>query len=163
MSARRLFQKQLRSASQHFANSLISCHPPGSAGELFAVKLLRKNLYYVWDTNWQHSAGELDIIAQYGDTLHFNEVKTRRQISAASPAYTDPEVAVDIRKTQKLRLLADLYCYRHEKNLARYRIRQFQFNILALRYKRSGLLYTFEVTLYPNAFPYTPGALVTTA
>lgn len=160
MDVIRLFRDQLRSASQYYANSIISYRAPGSAGEQFAVKLLRKNLYYVWDTNWQHSAGELDIVAQYGDTLHFNEVKTRRWITATSiPAYTDPEAAVDTRKTQKLRLLADLYCYRHEKNLARYRIRQFQFNIIALRYKRTGFLYSFEVTLYPDAFPYTIGTL----
>ena len=50
----------------------------GSRGEDIAMQWLRDRGYYIVERNWRIGHYEIDIIAQHYDTLHFVEVKTRR-------------------------------------------------------------------------------------
>ena len=48
----------------------------GATGEGIAAKYLEKKGYFITDRNYRKKWGELDIIAQKDDLLHFVEVKT---------------------------------------------------------------------------------------
>ena len=48
----------------------------GALGEKVAAEYLRRHGFSIRDRNIARKTGELDIIAQFGDTLHFVEVKT---------------------------------------------------------------------------------------
>ena len=50
----------------------------GRGGEDLAMEWLRERGYYIVERNWRIGHYEIDIIAQHYDTLHFVEVKTRR-------------------------------------------------------------------------------------
>lgn len=50
----------------------------GSRGEALAAQHLQQRGYRILETNWRCRVGELDIIAQQGETLVFVEVRTRR-------------------------------------------------------------------------------------
>lgn len=81
----------------------------GKAGEEAAVKYLCHTLgYTVLSQNYRNRLGEIDIIAQDGDTLVFVEVKTRRSQQCGRPAE-----AVENRKQRKLSLVALSYMTRH--------------------------------------------------
>lgn len=58
----------------------------GRAGEDYAAGWLRRQGYEILARNWRCSWGEVDIIAQKGDCVHFVEVKARRPGAAVSPA-----------------------------------------------------------------------------
>lgn len=49
----------------------------GKAGELLAAGYLKQMGYRILCTNYWCSRGEIDIIAQKGNCVHFVEVKTR--------------------------------------------------------------------------------------
>lgn len=54
--------------------------------------------------DWRSALGQIDIVAEDGDTLVLVEVKARR-----GAGFGLPEEAVDGRKRQKLRTLLELY------------------------------------------------------
>lgn len=54
-------------------------HQLGIQGELYAQEFLRKQNYKIIETNYRCSFGEIDIIAQEGESLCFIEVKTRQE------------------------------------------------------------------------------------
>ena len=58
----------------------------GSWGEDAAMEWLREQGFYIVERNWRVGHYEIDIIAQRWDTLHFVEVKTRREGALVSPA-----------------------------------------------------------------------------
>jgi putative endonuclease len=76
----------------------------GRIGEQIALFKLWLLGYRILHTNYRMREGEIDIIAQEGDTLVFVEVKTKRK-----DEYGAPEEAVDHRKRQKLSYLAHRY------------------------------------------------------
>lgn len=85
----------------------------GKAGENEAVKYLRKNGYKIVDRNVHTGKSEIDIIAVKGETLVFDEVKTRTLtetdfISRPSDAVTKDKRSYLIRGVQK-------YCSEHYK------------------------------------------------
>lgn len=57
----------------------------GDKGEGLAVTFLRKNGYRIRERNYRTKIGEIDIIADDGDTLVFVEVKTRESIACGRP------------------------------------------------------------------------------
>lgn len=57
----------------------------GDKGEGLAEKFLRKNGYRIRERNYRTRIGEIDIIADDGDTLVFVEVKTRESIACGLP------------------------------------------------------------------------------
>ncbi|MFM1793796.1 MAG: hypothetical protein RL642_181 [Bacteroidota bacterium] len=65
----------------------------GKLGEALAQKWLTKMGYDIIETNWRYSKWEIDIIAYKENTLHFFEVKTRR-----NDHFGRPEDLVDHQK-----------------------------------------------------------------
>ena len=51
----------------------------GNRGEDIATEWLRERGFYIVERNWRAGRYERDIIAQHYDTLHFVEVKTRKE------------------------------------------------------------------------------------
>jgi len=66
------------------------------------MKILKRNFHF-------GNVGEIDIIAQDGETLVFVEVKARR-----SDAFGTPEAAITPRKQATLRRTAEGYLYVHK-------------------------------------------------
>lgn len=56
----------------------VSTFDIGGRGEDIAMQWLRDRGYLIVERNWRIGHYEIDIIAQHYDTLHFVEVKTRR-------------------------------------------------------------------------------------
>ena len=76
----------------------------GRYGERLAAKELRKRGYKILERRWRCRLGEIDLIAQDGETLVIVEVKTRSRRDYGAPAD-----AVDARKRRKLIQLAEAY------------------------------------------------------
>lgn len=76
----------------------------GIKGEDLAVGFLKKKGYKILSRNYKTPLGEIDIIAEDGETLVFVEVKTRTDDSFGLPFE-----AVDHRKKEKLRKVALYY------------------------------------------------------
>ncbi len=74
------------------------------AGEQIAAEYLSRCGCEILQRNWRCPYGEVDLIAQDGQTLLFVEVKARHNVS-----YNFPREAVDARKQTRLRQCADLY------------------------------------------------------
>ena len=85
----------------------------GTGGEILAVNFLKKNKYKILETNFSNHIGEIDIIAEKGDVIVFVEVKRRQTLQ-----YGRPIEAVDIRKQNKIRKVAEIYLMLNDKNLA---------------------------------------------
>ena len=49
----------------------------GATGEELACRYLERHGYSILERNWRHQHREIDIIAQWGETLVIAEVKTR--------------------------------------------------------------------------------------
>lgn len=76
----------------------------GTKGEDLAIKFLKKKGYRIIARNYKTFIGEIDIIAEDGNTTVFIEVKTRTDDS-----FGYPFEAVNKRKRKKLKNLALLY------------------------------------------------------
>lgn len=99
----------------------------GIKGENLATKFLKKKGYRIIARNYKTPIGEIDIIAQDGNTIVFVEVKTR-----ADELFGHPFEAVNKRKRKKLKDLALLYLKRQGKE---YPLR---FDILSILYRDDG-------------------------
>ncbi|KMO87443.1 hypothetical protein AB840_02515 [Megasphaera cerevisiae DSM 20462] len=81
----------------------------GMLGENAAADFLcRKKGYTIVCRNYRSSAGEIDMIAQDGNTLVFVEVKTRK-----TTEYGRPAEAVERRKQHKIAIMAKSYLARY--------------------------------------------------
>jgi putative endonuclease len=76
----------------------------GHAGEVAALAYLKEQGYRILARDWRSRLGQIDIVAEDGETLVLIEVKARR-----GTAFGTPEEAVDERKRRKLRMLLELY------------------------------------------------------
>lgn len=108
----------------------------GARGELYAAIWLTWRGVLIWERNWCHKSGELDIIGSLGRTLYFFEVKTR---SPRSAAYLRPSAAVDPEKHQRLAKLSSAFVRQHPGQLRRGRIKEIQIVIIEV-IDRSWLL-----------------------
>ena len=75
----------------------------GISGEELAIEYLKKQGLKVVEQN----VGEIDVVCYDGDVLVFVEVKTRSTL-----AFGDPLEAIDRRKVQKYRKMAEEYIVR---------------------------------------------------
>ena len=78
----------------------------GAIGEGIAVEYLEKKGYRVVDRNYRYERGEIDIVAEDGDTLVFVEVKSRRSLS-----YGEPHESVTEKKRAQIRKVAEGYLF----------------------------------------------------
>jgi putative endonuclease len=88
----------------------------GAAAEEAAVQYLSARGYSVLERNWRCRSGELDIIAEYGDSLIFIEVRSR----SGDLLRGTPEESVNARKIHQVRSTAGVYL--HMKGLEERRI-----------------------------------------
>ena len=82
----------------------------GTFGERVAIAHLEEKGYRIRETNFRVREGEIDIVAELGDTLVFVEVKTRR-----GDAMGSAKESIGWRKAQSLLLAAQAYEERHEE------------------------------------------------
>ena len=78
----------------------------GDLGERVAVQFLERKGFKILERNYLKPWGEIDIIAEKGDSVRFVEVKT---VSGSSYLHHHPEEMVDERKLRKLARTAELY------------------------------------------------------
>jgi len=76
----------------------------GRAGEEAALAYLREHGFRILARDWRSRIGQIDIVAEDGETLVLVEVKARRGTS-----FGVPQEAVDARKQHKLRMLLEVY------------------------------------------------------
>ncbi|MEO8898533.1 MAG: YraN family protein [Candidatus Dormibacter sp.] len=76
----------------------------GHAGEAAALNHLKDQGFRILARDWRSRIGQIDIVAEDGETLVLVEVKARRGV-----AFGLPEEAVDARKRHKLRMLLETY------------------------------------------------------
>ena len=79
----------------------------GVSGEELAIEYLKKQGLKVVEQNVRMTVGEIDVVCYDGDVLVFVEVKTRSTL-----AFGDPLEAIDRRKVQKYRKMAEEYIIR---------------------------------------------------
>ena len=99
----------------------------GNRGEDIATEWLRERGFYIVERNWRAGRYEIDIIAQHYDTLHFIEVKTRKEGGWQS-AYD----SIDEQKIRTLRRGAMSYRAIHRTPL------ELQFDLIAVSWNESG-------------------------
>lgn len=76
----------------------------GNIAEDYAVLFLSDNGYNIINRNYQKRCGEIDIIAQKLDYIHFIEVKYRKYAN-----FGYPSEAVNLKKQEKIKKTALLY------------------------------------------------------
>ena len=99
----------------------------GNRGEDIATEWLRERGFYIVERNWRAGRYEIDIIAQHYDTLHFIEVKSRKEGSWQS-AYD----SIDEQKIRTLRRGAMSYRAIHKTPL------ELQFDLIAVTWNDGG-------------------------
>jgi putative endonuclease len=80
----------------------------GRRGEEAAADYLIARGFRILERRFRTRAGEIDLVAEEGETLVFIEVKTRTSLSCGLPAE-----AVDRRKRARLARAASIYLMRH--------------------------------------------------
>ena len=85
----------------------------GDHGEAIAARYLQKNGYRILAKNFRSAHGEIDIVAECGDTLVFAEVKTRKDDAARFDAYGLPCEAVGIEKQRHIVYTARVFLAEH--------------------------------------------------
>ena len=68
------------------------------------MRHLQDQGYRILARDWRNRLGQIDVVAEDGDTLVVVEVKARR-----GTAFGAPQEAVDARKQKKLRTLLEVY------------------------------------------------------
>ena len=114
----------------------------GTKGENLAVRFLMKKGYSVIQRNHKTPFGEIDIIAQDGNTIVFVEVKTRRDTF-----FGYPFEAVTRRKINKLKKSALFYLKKQRRESPA------RFDVLSIFNTDSGL---FEIEHFIDAFEVEP-------
>ncbi len=110
----------------------------GRLGERLTVEALAARGYTIVARNWRCPAGEIDIVAQHGDTLVVVEVRTRR-----GQAYGTPEESVTPAKQAKLVELGQTYVQEHDWD------GPWRIDVVAVQFSRSGHLE--RLTIIENA------------
>jgi putative endonuclease len=106
----------------------------GARGETLAVEKLEKKGYHIRDRNWRILEGELDIVAEDGDTIVFIEVKAR-----TSRRFGLPEEGLTRKKRQRLIKAALAYLDAHQIFEANWR-----FDFIAIEWSSRGDLKRIE-------------------
>ncbi|MCL5020785.1 MAG: YraN family protein [Bacteroidetes bacterium] len=81
----------------------------GDKGEQTAADFLSKNGFEILERNFRHNHYEIDLIVRKENLIVFCEVKTRR-----SDTYGPGEFAVDRKKQERIRKVAEAYVFLRE-------------------------------------------------
>jgi len=119
-------------------------HQRGARGEAAAVKALEDAGYRVIERNFRCRGGEIDVVAEHGETLCFVEVRTRRR-----GAMVDGRASIDHRKRRKVARAARFYCAAHV--VAE---RPMRFDVVDVQASEDG---RFATEILRNAFDATGG------
>jgi putative endonuclease len=111
----------------------------GRRGEAAVERRYVARGYRVVARNWRCRIGELDLVVTRGATLVFCEVKTRR-----GARYGGGFEAVDARKRQKLRALAEVFLQQHGASPSTVR-----FDVASVRLRADG---SASVEVFHDAF-----------
>jgi len=111
----------------------------GRRGEAAVERLYVARGYRVVARNWRCRIGELDLVVARGATLVICEVKTRR-----GARFGGGFEAVDARKRQKLRALAETFCLQHPIGTSSIR-----FDVASVRLRADG---SAAVEIFDDAF-----------
>lgn len=112
----------------------------GVYGELAAARYLRKHGYVILEPNFRSRFGEIDLVAQMGDTVVFVEVKTRD-----AAAQIRPMEAVTPSKQQKIKKTSLLYLATLDKEVnVRYDVVEVLVSVRGIR--------RVKIHHIPNAF-----------
>jgi putative endonuclease len=114
-------------------------HQLGQAGEEAALAALSRAGYRLLERNYRCRRGEIDVVAEHGDTLCFIEVRTRRL-----GALVDGRTSIDWRKRRKVAAAAQLYCQQR-----RVGARPMRFDVVDVRALSDG---AFDAEIVRNAF-----------
>ena len=95
----------------------------GPAGETFAANWLVRQGYSIVARNWRTKTGEVDIIAEKGETLIFFEVKT-----LPHTPFSDLDITVGNRKQERICKTAKYFLLTHRK----YNKMHIRFDVLVL-------------------------------
>lgn len=106
----------------------------GRLGERLAAETLAARGYTIVARNWRCPTGEIDIVAQEGDSLVVVEVRTR-----SGDAYGTPEESVTPAKQAKLVELGQTYVQEHGWD------GPWRIDVVALQFNRSGRLQRLTV------------------
>jgi len=110
----------------------------GRKGEELAAIHLAEAGYRIIECNYRCTFGEIDIVAEEGETLVFVEVKSRR-----SDAYGEPQLAVNHEKRKRISRIAMHYI--QEKRLHH---RPARFDVASVKLLPSGC----RIEIIRNAF-----------
>jgi putative endonuclease len=113
----------------------------GKSGEDLAVRALEERGYAILARRYRTRHGEIDIVAQEGNTLVFVEVKAR-----ATAEFGTAAEAVTIFKRRRLTAMAADYLAR-----AQWTNRPCRFDVVAIDDVETSPV----ITIYPNAFDAT--------
>ena len=113
----------------------------GNRGEDAAVEWLRERGYYIVERNWRAGSYEIDIIAQHFDTMHFVEVKTRRDSIQAPPQY-------NVDRAKQSRITKAALGFLHDRKDLRMDNHECYFDVVAITF--SGDSYCTE--WFPQAY-----------
>ena len=81
----------------------------GLQAEDRAVEYLKSSGYYIVERNFHSRFGEIDIVAQKGDVLHFFEVKYSKEYDAIE--------RITPKKLQKIAKTVDYYIYKKKLDI----------------------------------------------
>ncbi|MCS7017792.1 MAG: YraN family protein [Cytophagales bacterium] len=109
----------------------------GEQGEQMAIAYLEANQYKILKRNYRPEGTEIDIIAQYLETLVFVEVKTRRKND-----FGYPESAVNMTKQQRIKLAAEHFIAEHDWH------GDIRFDIIAITWSDPPELVHFQDAFY---------------
>ncbi|MCX7845697.1 MAG: YraN family protein [Dictyoglomaceae bacterium] len=95
----------------------------GKIGEDFALEYFKNNGFEIREKNYKTKFGEVDLIVRKENLLIFVEVKARKSLE-----FGEPVEAVDKRKQEKIRFIANYYL--SKKKIKSYEVRFDIFSIL---------------------------------
>ena len=114
-------------------------HQRGQEGENLAWEALETRNYILIKRNYRCKYGEIDIIAEEGETLCFIEVRSRR-----AGALVGGGESVDWRKRRRLARAAQHYCLTQKVGE-----RAMRFDVVSIRMRDTG---EHDIELIRNAF-----------
>lgn len=121
----------------------------GDWGEALTAEYLRGRGWHILESGFACPEGEIDLIAQKGDTLAFVEVKTRQ-----SAHYGAGREAVDRRKQRKITATAFRYLAQHPELPTKIR-----FDVVEIVAPQGVRTEHPELHYLANAFVYDPSNL----